>query len=60
MHRSICLSFNFVVTKVANKAVFNDFEDGLRLFLAVDGIRLLLFRDVVISHSYRKGCVRLR
>lgn len=38
MHKPICLSFNLIVTMVANKAVFRDFENGLRLFLALVGI----------------------
>lgn len=58
MHKSICLSFNFVVTIVANKAVFCDLENGLRLFSAQIGIRAQLFRGVAISlSSYRRGWV---
>lgn len=39
MHKSICLSFNFIVIVVANKAVFRDFENGLNLFPALVGIQ---------------------
>lgn len=38
MHKSICLSFNFIVKIVANTAVLRDFKNGLKLFPAVVGI----------------------
>lgn len=38
MHKSICLSFNFIVKIVANTAVLHDFKNGLELFPAVVGI----------------------